>query len=113
MNIATYALSDWFSTCGQLQPEDLAGLARSGFRAVINNRPDGEVEAQPTSAALAVAAQQAGVAYAHLPVVGGQIDEQQIQEMTQLLQTLPRPILAFCRSGTRSSYLFQLTQHNT
>lgn len=113
MSIATYALSDWFSTCGQLQPEDLTGLAGKGFRAVINNRPDGEVEAQPSSAALATAAQQAGMVYVHLPVVSGQIDEHHVQEMTHLLQTLPRPILAFCRSGTRSSYLFQLTQHNT
>lgn len=110
MSIATYALSDWFSTCGQLQPEDLAGLARTGFRAIINNRPDDEVDAQPSNTALAAAAQQAGIAYAHLPVVSGQIDEHHIKEMTDLLQTLPRPILAFCRSGTRSSYLFQLTQ---
>lgn len=112
MNMPTHTLSDWFSTCGQLQPEDLASLAQQGFRSIINNRPDGEVDAQPSNAMLAKAAQQAGIAYAYLPVISGQINEVQIKDMVRLLQTLPRPILAFCRSGTRSSYLFQLAREN-
>lgn len=112
MGLAIRSLENWFSTCGQLQLDDLSAVAKQGFRSVINNRPDGEAEPteQPSSSALAEAATAAGLMYVHLPVVSGQLAETQIKEMAHLLQTLPQPILAFCRSGTRSSNLFQLAQ---
>ena len=112
MSLATQSPENQFSVCGQLQLEDIATVAQRGFRSIINNRPDGEAAPteQPNSSALASAAAAANLTYVHLPVVSGQLTEAQIKEMAHLLKTLPSPILAFCRSGTRSKALFDLAQ---
>jgi uncharacterized protein (TIGR01244 family) len=90
----------------QLTPEAMAEAARSGFRSIINNRPDFEHgPAQPSSTAMAAAAQAAGLEYRFLPVDGGYQSPEEIAAFAQLLQELPRPILAFCRSGARSTRL--------
>jgi len=91
----------------QLAPADLAAVARAGFRSVINNRPDFEGGAdQPTSAAMADAAAAAGLEYRYLPVNGAYQSPEEIAAFAALLQALPRPVLAFCRSGARSTRLF-------
>ena len=91
----------------QLSPEAMAEAARAGFKSVINNRPDFEHGPdQPTSAQIEAAAQAAGLAYRWLPVDGGYQSPEQIAAFGQLLQELPRPILAFCRSGARSTRLY-------
>jgi uncharacterized protein (TIGR01244 family) len=101
-------LSDDVSVAPQLTPQAMAEAARAGFRSVINNRPDFEGgPAQPTSASIEAAAQAAGLAYAYLPVNSAMQTPQQIAAFAELLETLPRPILAFCRSGARSGRLFQ------
>jgi uncharacterized protein (TIGR01244 family) len=98
-----------FATAPQLQPADMAAVAAQGFKTVINNRPDGEGGAeQPLSADVAAAAQAAGLQYHYLPVVGGQITSDQAQAMATLLAAAPAPVLAFCRSGARSTQLRQL-----
>jgi len=95
------------SVAPQLQPEAMAEAARAGFRSVINNRPDFEHGPdQPTSADMARAAQAAGLEYRHLPVDGGYQSPEEIAAFAELLQELPRPILAFCRSGARSTRLY-------
>lgn len=92
----------------QLEPSAMAWAAQNGFRSVINNRPDFEGgPAQPTSAAMEAAARAAGLEYAFLPVNGGYQTPEEIARFGELLKTLPKPILAFCRSGTRSGKLFQ------
>lgn len=92
----------------QLTPEAMAELARLGFRSVVNNRPDFEHGPdQPTSAAIEQAARAAGLEYRFLPVAGGYQSPEEIARFAQLLQELPRPLLAFCRSGARSTRLFQ------
>ena len=99
------------SVAPQLQPEAMAEAARLGFRSVINNRPDFEHGPdQPTSAAVEAAAQAAGLVYRHLPVDGAYQSPEEIAAFAQLLRELPRPILAFCRSGARSTRLFQAAQ---
>jgi uncharacterized protein (TIGR01244 family) len=91
----------------QLTPAAMAEAAAAGFRSVVNNRPDFEHEAdQPTSAAIQEAALAAGLVYHHLPVDGGYQSPEQIAAFAQLLDELPRPILAFCRSGGRSARLY-------
>ena len=91
----------------QLSPEAMAEAARAGFKSVINNRPDFEHGPdQPTSAQIEAAAQAAGLVYRWLPVDGGYQSPEQIAAFGQLLQELPRPILAFCRSGARSTRLY-------
>lgn len=90
----------------QLTPEAMAEAAAMGFRSVINNRPDFEHgPGQPTSAEIEAAALAAGLVYRFLPVDGGYQSPQEIAQMAQLMQELPGPILAFCRSGARSARL--------
>jgi len=92
----------------QLTPQAMSELARLGFRSVINNRPDFEEgPAQPTSAAIEAAARAAGLAYAFLPVSPGYQSPEEIARFAALLAELPRPTVAFCRTGTRSGKLFQ------
>ena len=91
----------------QLDPSSMQSIAQAGFRSVVNNRPDFEGgPAQPTSAALEAAASAAGLEYRFLPVAGGHQTPQEIAAFAALLRELPRPLLAFCRSGTRSGKLF-------
>ena len=96
---------------GQLDPAAMASVAQSGFKSVINNRPDFEGGPdQPTSAAIEAAAVAAGLVYRHLPVDGGWQSPEQIAAFAQLLAELPQPMLAFCRSGARSTRLYQAAQ---
>lgn len=98
-----------FSTAPQFSPEEMQEIAEQGFKSVINNRPDGEGGAsQPTSAEMEKAAQAAGLHYSYLPVISGQITEAQTAKFAALLASQPGPILAFCRSGARSTNLFQM-----
>jgi uncharacterized protein (TIGR01244 family) len=98
-----------FSSAAQLQPEDLAQIAAQGYKTVINNRPDGEGGAeQPTSAQIEKAATQAGLAYHYLPVVSGQMTEEQVQQMEKILANAKFPVLGFCRSGTRATNLWKM-----
>lgn len=95
----------------QLDPAAMAEVARMGFRSVVNNRPDFEHDRQqPTSAAIEAAAKAAGLEYRHLPVSGGYQSPEQAAAMARLLEELPRPLLMFCRSGSRSAHLYTLAQ---
>jgi uncharacterized protein (TIGR01244 family) len=91
----------------QLTPEAMASAAEAGFKAVMNNRPDMEGgPEQPGSAAIEAAARAAGLEYAYLPVQGGYQSPEEIAKCAELLKTLPRPLLMFCRSGARSTKLY-------
>ena len=91
----------------QLEPEAMAEAARRGFRSVVNNRPDFEGgPSQPTNAAMEAAAKAAGLEYRYLPVSGAYQSPEEIAAFARLLDELPRPLLAFCRSGARSTRLF-------
>ncbi len=91
----------------QLTPAAMAEAARAGFKSVVNNRPDFEHGPdQATSADIEAAAVAAGLQYRHLPVDGGYQSPAEIAAFAELLRVLPRPILAFCRSGARSTRLY-------
>jgi uncharacterized protein (TIGR01244 family) len=110
--LPTRPIADGISVAPQLTPEAMATAAEAGFKSVVNNRPDYEHGPdQPSSAQMQAAAVAAGLQYRHLPVSGGYQSPEEIAAFAQLLQELPRPILAFCRSGARSSNLYiQATQ---
>ena len=101
-------LSPDLSVAPQLGPEAMAPVAQAGFKSVINNRPDFEGgPEQPTSAAIQAAAEAAGLRYAYLPVSPAVQTPAEIARFAALLGELPKPILAFCRSGARSGKLFR------
>jgi uncharacterized protein (TIGR01244 family) len=95
----------------QLTPEAMAEAAKAGFRSVVNNRPDFEHDPdQPTHADIEAAARAAGLEYRFLPVASAYQTPEEIAAFASLLDELPRPILAFCRSGARSTNLFLQAQ---
>ena len=107
MNLPIQMLSPDFSVAPQLAPEAMAAAAAAGFRSVINNRPDFEGgPQQPASAEIEAAAITAGLEYRHLPVSGAYQSPEEIASFGLLLDDLPKPILAFCRSGARSTKLY-------
>nr|WP_295082844.1 TIGR01244 family sulfur transferase [uncultured Roseateles sp.] len=107
MSLPIQALTPELCVAPQLAPQAMQEAADAGFKSVINNRPDFEGGPdQPTSADMAQAAAAAGLAYHHLPVQGGYQSPEEIQAFRELLDSLPKPILAFCRSGARSTRLF-------
>lgn len=113
MSFEFHQLSDALAVAPQLQLQDIQAAADAGFKSVIINRPDFELEPhQPTSEAMIAAAQQAGLAVRYQPVVSGAITMENVQEFKQLLNELPTPILAYCRSGGRCTNLFQYAQEN-
>ena len=92
----------------QLDPIAMAWAAQAGFKSVINNRPDFEGGPdQPTSAMMEAAATAAGLRYAYLPVAPAVQTPEEIARFAALLAELPKPVLAFCRSGTRSGKLYR------
>ena len=92
----------------QLDPAAMAWAATAGFKSVVNNRPDFEGGPdQPTSATMEAAARAAGLQYAWLPVQPAVQTPEEIARFATLLADLPKPILAFCRSGARSGKLYR------
>jgi uncharacterized protein (TIGR01244 family) len=103
-------LDDTISVAGQIAPEDIAEAARQGFTFVINNRPDDEQPGQPRSAEMEAAARAAGLGYAAIPITHAGFSESQVAAMGQALGEAPGPVLAFCRSGTRSTFVWALAR---
>ncbi|HEX2012724.1 MAG TPA: TIGR01244 family sulfur transferase [Roseateles sp.] len=107
MSLPLQTLNPEFCVAPQLDPTAMAEAAAAGFRSVINNRPDYEGGPdQPTSAQIEAAARAAGLEYRYLPVNGAYQSPEEIAAFRELIDSLPRPILAFCRSGARSTKLF-------
>ena len=109
--MSVQALSPDFAVAGQISAQDVAAIAQAGFRSIVCNRPDGEGgPAQPAFQAIEQAAVQAGLQARYLPVVAGQITAADGAALAHMLRELPPPVLAYCRSGARSTTLWQLTQ---
>lgn len=103
--------TEHFATASQIAPSDMAAIAAQGFVTVINNRPDGEGgPEQPSSQAMAQAAQAAGLAYHYLPVISGQITAEQVAAFAAVVADSKGPVLAFCRSGARSTNIWRMGQ---
>ncbi len=103
------AIDPQFSFAPQIYPESMVEIAAAGYRSVLNARPDHEGgEEQPTSSVLGAAAASAKLAYAYLPVVPSEINEDTVTQFAALIAELPKPILGFCLSGKRAARLYQL-----
>ena len=106
-------LDDAISVAPQLMPDELSEVARLGFRTVINNRPDGESFDQPPATTVAAAAAAAGLAYHYQPVNSGGLTIDDVLQFRELLATAEGPVLAFCRSGTRSIVTWSVGQYQS
>ena len=103
-------LDENVTVSGQVAPEEVAGLAASGVSMLINNRPDGEDEGQPTAGDIEAAAKAAGLAYRFIPIMRG-IGPGDVEAMQDAIeQAGDGQILAFCRSGNRSALVSALAR---
>jgi uncharacterized protein (TIGR01244 family) len=101
------ALDERVAVTGQLQPGDMTEIAAAGFVAVVNNRPDGEAMfGQPRTADLQKAAEAAGLVFLDLPFSGPRATADQVRAFARLLAERPGRVVAFCKSGMRSSLLW-------
>src|SRR5690606_37334304 len=102
-------MSENVGFAGQIGPEHVTQVVEKGFKSIINNRPDMEGGSeQPTSAQIEEAARNVVLNYVFQPVVAGQITELDVRTVANQYNELPKPILMFCPTGTRSNNLFQL-----
>ena len=94
-------------TTGQVTEQDLKLVADQGVKTVINNRPDHEEPGQPLTEDLQRAAEALGMKYIYQPVVSGAMTPKNIEDFREIYPAVEKPLLIFCGTGTRSTYLFQ------
>jgi len=100
-----------YSVTGQISPEDLKAIRDMGFKSVVCHRPDGEAADQPAFAEIEAAATALGLEVRQIPVGAMGVTPDNVAAMTDALDEMPRPMLGFCRSGGRSTKIYQQTQH--
>ncbi|HEX8387624.1 MAG TPA: TIGR01244 family sulfur transferase [Sphingomonas sp.] len=101
-------LNDSVAVSPQIAADDMPAIKAAGFVAIVNNRPDDEEPDQPSGAAIRTAAEAAGLAYSEVPVTGAGFSHPQLDAMAKALTEADGPVLAYCRSGTRSCNLWAL-----
>lgn len=94
----------------QITPADVALAGAEGIALIINNRPDGESDDQPPGSLIEAAARDAGIAYLAIPVTSAGFSQPQVEAMQEALGAASGPVLAYCRSGTRSTLLWALAR---
>ena len=109
-----YFMKQLFKTlhvAGQLMPNDFPKLAEAGIKTIINNRPDNEESGQLNSAEAELLSKEHGMAYHYLPMANGQpLPPTLVDDFKQVLDSTSEPVLAHCRSGMRSSFIWALGQ---
>jgi len=94
----------------QIGVDDIAALKAAGFKTIVNNRPDGEAPDQPPSAEIEAAARAAGLDYHYIPLGRDGVSPDMVERTKAVLAQSPGPVFAYCRSGTRSTTLWALSQ---
>lgn len=95
-------VNDAFSVSGQIGTDDILQIVAMGFKSIICNRPDGESKAQPLYESIEALALRAGLAVAYMPIAPTGPTQEDITELQRLISQLPKPVLAYCRTGNRS-----------
>lgn len=103
-------INEQISVSPQISQDDLVAVKAAGFVTVINNRPDGESPDQPSSAQMQAAAEAAGLAYHYIPLGRDGVSPDMVAETEAVLEGSDGPVFAYCRSGTRSTTLWALSQ---
>lgn len=106
-------LGDRISASPQIKPSDVAEIAKLGFKSIICNRPDDEEQHQPSAAVIEAAARAHGLGFAHVPAISGAVTAADAVAMAKVLAELPAPVFAYCRSGARSTKLWEMAKANT
>lgn len=101
-------LNDSVAVSPQIAPDDVPAIKAAGYLAIVNNRPDDEEPGQPSGAAVRAAAEAAGLMYSEVPVGPAGIGHAELDAMARALTEAGGPVLAYCRSGTRSCNLWAL-----
>ncbi|MGJ8623372.1 MAG: TIGR01244 family sulfur transferase [Yoonia sp.] len=103
-------ITDGFTVSPQITAQDMDAINAAGFGTIICNRPDGEAADQPAFAEIEAAAKAAGIATLYVPIQGGAFDPTDIAKFGAALTDMPQPVLAYCRTGTRSATLWSLSE---
>ena len=103
-------IDDRISVAPQISLADVAAARGAGFVAIVNNRPDGEAPEEPQGADIAAAAADAGLAYHAIPIAPGGFSPDQAVALRDAIAAADGPVLAYCRSGTRSCFLWALSE---
>ncbi len=103
-------LSETMLASPQITPEDIAAAKEAGVAMIVNNRPDGEDPAAPQGEEIAAAAAAAGIGYVAIPIGQSGFSEPQVEAMIAALEQADGLVLGYCRSGTRSTFLWSLAQ---
>ncbi len=105
-----HKLTEDLSVASQLDAADVPLIAAKGFRSIVCNRPDGEAMGQPAFGPVEAAARAAGMAVAYQPVPSNAVSDADGAAFGKLLEELPKPVLAYCRTGTRCTALWALSE---
>ncbi len=101
-------LSDKYSVATQIDPSDVGFFAGQGYAAIVCNRPDGEDPGQPLSADIEAACSRHGIDFHMIPMQGNFVSPDTIELTRSVIANSPGPVLAYCRSGTRSAMIWEL-----
>ncbi|MGI3211565.1 TIGR01244 family sulfur transferase [Roseovarius tibetensis] len=102
-------ITDDFFVSPQITPDDMPAVKAAGFRSILCNRPDNEDPGQPGYDEVAQAAGAADLEIRAVPIVSGQMTDADTEAFRDAVTALPKPILAYCRSGTRCTVMWSLT----
>lgn len=94
-----------YAVRGQISVAEVKDVAAAGFKSIVCARPDHESGDQPDFSAIAAEAERNGLLIVHVPVAGG-LTESNFRRFSEAMETLPRPILGYCRSGARAASLY-------
>ncbi len=103
-------LANDFAVASQITVEDVPQIATEGYRCVICNRPDFEDMGQPTVAEIRAACEANGIELHHVPVAGNTLNHEAVLQQMNILANVPGPYLAYCRSGIRSTIIWNVIQ---
>jgi sulfide:quinone oxidoreductase len=103
-------LAPGLSAAGKLDRSDIEALADSGVKTIINNRPDGEDPGQLPAADAKKLAESRGIAYHHIPFTAATLTKADVDAFAATLAAATGPVVAHCRSGTRSTLVWALTR---
>lgn len=103
-------IEDGIFASPQIELADIEAARAMGITLIINNRPEDESPDQTPGPDIEAAARAAGIDYLAIPVTHAGFSEAQVRAMAEALKGRTGPVLAYCRSGTRSTLLWALAE---